>query len=114
MAITILTNTAADPKSFAKPDNGCISKPIRSTTASIAVFTISVNIMNSTAMISMSCSFSVILNKKVTGIDNTSNSNSCLNAASFIRSHLNALVEFNVARYTRLRPFGLFSLSNTD
>lgn len=98
MAIIMLINTAAEPKSFANPDKGCISSPTRSTTASIAVLSTSVKIINTIASTSTTCSVVLILKRKLTGTDKQSSSNSCLNADSFLYSHLNARKEFSEAR----------------
>lgn len=108
----MLTNTLAEPKSFASPERGLISNPILSTTASIAVFKISVKIINTIDKINNICSFPLIEKIKVQGITSSNSNISCLKADSLKYSHLNALKEFSEAKYIRLRPFGLFLLSN--
>ncbi len=55
-AKTRLIETAAEPKSFAKPDSGFSSTPILSTTTSIAVLIISTNMTKSTVAIKINCS----------------------------------------------------------
>lgn len=98
LAIIKLIITAADPKSLARPDKGCISRPIRSTTASIAVLIISVKIINITASIKITCSFRLMSKKNDTGIANINSKASCLNADSFLYSQVNARKEFKLAK----------------
>lgn len=114
LATIRLIKTAADPKSLARPDKGCISRPIRSTTASIAVLIISVKIINTMASISITCSLALISKKNEAGIANNNSKTSCLKADSCLYNQVNAFNEFNVAKYILFMPLGLFLLSNTS
>lgn len=114
LAIIKLIDTAAEPKSFARPDKGWISKPTRSTTASIAVLIISAKITNKIASIKITCSFPLILNKNDRGIAKSNSITSCRKADSFWYNHVNARNEFSIAKYILCRPLGLLLLSNTD
>lgn len=97
-AKTRLIETAAEPKSFAKPDSGFSSTPILSTTTSIAVLIISTNMTKSTVAIKINCSVGEASITKVTGIAMSNARASCLNADSFFINHLMALPEFFTAR----------------
>ncbi len=98
LAIIRLINTAAEPKSLASPDKGCISRPIRSTTASIAVLIISVKMTKMMASNKITCSLILMLNKNVNGIAINNSITSCRKADSFLYNHKNAREEFNVAK----------------
>lgn len=79
----MLTRTAAEPRSLARPDNGCISKPTLSTTDSIAVLIISVKMINIIDIINIVCSAMPISNRKDMGKAINRRKISCLKADSF-------------------------------
>ena len=108
----ILIETAAEPKSFANPDKGLISSPMRSTITSMAVLIISHKITNNTEQIRSNFSVKEISKKNDNVIENNNATNSCLKADSFVKSHEIALTEFFDAIYNRKNPLGLLVTSN--
>ena len=80
--------TAAEPKSFARPDNSCCSALIRSTTASIAEFNNST--IKTKNKLPKSSANSRLVSEKIiaTGIKIRAKNNSCLKAASFTKAAL--------------------------
>lgn len=108
LANAMAISTAAEPKSFANPDSECNSVPILSTVASIAVLTTSANKTNSSEDANIAFSMRGMDHIQSKGTAIIASSNSCLNADSFLISHINALSEFFKAMLILSIPLGLF------